>query len=65
VPMPFPSCPAFGGDDLDTLFVTSIRDSKGSLVSDHPDAGRTIAITGLGVSGLAEARCTINIPERV
>src|SRR4029450_1676655 len=27
VPVQYPSCPAFGGSDLDVLFVTSIKDS--------------------------------------
>jgi sugar lactone lactonase YvrE len=57
VPIPFPSCPAFGGEDLRTLFVTTIADSGRSLKSDHPDAGRLLAIDGLGVCGLPEARC--------
>jgi len=55
VPVPHPTCPAFGGPGLRTLFVTSISDS-GRLKSDHPDAGRLLAIEGLGVQGLPEAR---------
>ncbi len=55
LPVPHPTCPAFGGAALDVLYVTSISDS-GRLVSDHPDAGRLVAITGLGVRGLAETR---------
>jgi sugar lactone lactonase YvrE len=55
VPVPFPSCPAFGGADMETLFVTSIRDSGHKLKSDHADAGRLMAITGLGATGIAEA----------
>lgn len=54
VPVPFPSCPAFGGENRSTLFITSISDSRGALVSDHPDAGRILRIDGLGVSGIAE-----------
>jgi sugar lactone lactonase YvrE len=57
LPIPFPSCPAFGGEDLRTLFVTTIADSGHRLRSDHPDAGRLLAIDGLGVHGLPEARC--------
>lgn len=56
VPMPFPSCPAFGGADLDILFVTSIGDSGRHLVTDHPDGGRILAIRDCGARGLAEAR---------
>ncbi len=55
LPIPYPACPAFGGPDLATLFVTTIADSGHRLRSDHPDAGRLIAIEGLGVRGVAEA----------
>ena len=57
VPVEFPTCPAFGGDTMDVLFVTSIRDSgSGRMVSSHPDAGVLLAISGLGVRGIADAR---------
>lgn len=57
VPVDFPSCPAFGGRNMDTLFVTSIRDSgTGRMVSSHQNAGAVFAITGLGVRGLPETR---------
>jgi sugar lactone lactonase YvrE len=59
VPVPLPTCPAFGGDGLDVLYVSSISDSRGRLKSDHPDAGRLMAIRGLGVRGLAEPRCRL------
>lgn len=59
LPIPFPSCPAFGGEDLDTLYVTAIADSGGRLVSDHPDAGRLMAIASLGARGIAETRCRL------
>lgn len=56
-PVDLPSSVAFGGDDLTTLFVTSIKDSgSGRAVSKHPDGGRLFAIDGLGVRGIAEAR---------
>lgn len=58
-PMPYPSCPAFGGENLDVLYVSSIADSGGRLKSDHPDAGRLFSVSGLGVCGLAETRCRI------
>ena len=57
LPIPFPACPAFGGPDLSTLYVTTIRDSGHKLKSDHPDAGRMLAITGLGATGIVEAVC--------
>lgn len=57
MPMPYPSCPAFGGAALDTLYVTSIADSGHRLKSDHPDAGRIAVLKELGVVGIAEACC--------
>jgi sugar lactone lactonase YvrE len=57
IPVDFPSCPAFGGKTMDTLFVTSIRDSgTGRMVSSHQNAGALFAITGLGVGGIPETR---------
>ncbi|HET9510794.1 MAG TPA: SMP-30/gluconolactonase/LRE family protein [Sphingomonas sp.] len=53
-PIPYPSCPAFGGVDLTTLYVTTISDSGHRLRTDHPDAGRILAIDGLGATGIAE-----------
>ncbi|MCO5162073.1 MAG: SMP-30/gluconolactonase/LRE family protein [Mesorhizobium sp.] len=56
-PTDMPSCIAFGGPDLATLFVTSIKDSgSGRAISKHPDGGMLFAIDGLGVRGLPEAR---------
>jgi L-arabinonolactonase len=56
MPMPYPSCPAFGGPGLETLYVSSIANSGHNLVTDHPDGGRIAAVTGLGVGGIAESR---------
>jgi L-arabinonolactonase len=58
-PIPFPSCPAFGGERLDVLYVTAIADSGGRLKTDHPDGGRLFAIEGLGAWGIAETRCRL------
>lgn len=55
-PVPFPACPAFGGEAMDILYVTSIADSGLSLVTDHPDGGRIVEIRGLGVKGIPERR---------
>jgi L-arabinonolactonase len=56
-PVDLPSSVAFGGEDLATLFVTSIKDSgSGRAISKHPDGGRLFAIEGLGVRGIAETR---------
>ena len=53
LPIEKPSKPVFGGKDLDTLFVTSISKNCAN-VKEQPLAGRTLAITGLGVSGLRD-----------
>ena len=53
VPLPYPSCPAFGGQDLDVLFVTSLSDT-GSIRAEGPEAGRILMIRGLGATGIAE-----------
>ena len=56
-PTDLPSCMAFGGADLSTLYVTSIKDSgSGRAISRHPDGGFLFAIHGLGVTGLPEPR---------
>ena len=56
-PTDMPSCIAFGGPDLTTLFVTSIKDSgTGRAISRHPEGGHLFAIEGLGVRGLPEPR---------
>ncbi|HWK66885.1 MAG TPA: SMP-30/gluconolactonase/LRE family protein [Rhizobiaceae bacterium] len=63
-PVDLPSSVAFGGDDMTTLFVTSIKDSgSGRAVSQHPDGGRLFAIDGLGVRGIPEARFGQVAPE--
>lgn len=57
IPVDHPTCPAFGGDNLDILFVTSIKDSgTGRMISSHENAGALFAITGLGVTGIPETR---------
>lgn len=56
-PTDLPSSVAFGGPDLSTLYVTSIKDSgSGRAVSRHPQGGFLFAIEGLGVRGLPEGR---------
>ncbi len=57
MPVDLPSSVAFGGADMATLYVTSIKDSgSGRAISKHPDGGRLFAITGLGVHGIPETR---------
>lgn len=56
-PVDLPSSLAFGGPDMKTLFMTSIRDSgTGRAVSKHPEGGHLFAIEGTGATGLPEAR---------
>lgn len=56
-PVDMPSCLAFGGEALGTLYVTSIKNSgTGRIISRHPDGGYLFAIEGLGVQGIAEPR---------
>jgi len=57
LPVDMPTCPAFGGPDFATLYVTSIKDSgTGRAVSKHPDGGSVFALKDVGVRGLPEAR---------
>ena len=56
-PTDMPACVNFGGPDMSTLFVTSIKDSgTGRAISRHPFGGHIYAIEGLGVTGLPEPR---------
>lgn len=56
-PIDMPSCVAFGGPDMSTLYLTSIKDSgTGRAVSRHPAGGHVFAIEGLGVTGIPETR---------
>jgi sugar lactone lactonase YvrE len=56
-PVDMPSCIAFGGPDMSTLFVTSIKDSRsGRAISRHPAGGHLFAIEGIGVKGIPETR---------
>jgi len=53
VPVARPSMPAFGGDDLQTLYFTSIRATETDL-DRQPQAGGLFRIDGLGVTGMVE-----------
>ena len=56
LPMANPSDVAFGGPDLDRLFVTSIALTLGEEGPLRPEAGRVLALDGLGVTGQPESR---------
>ena len=47
--------PAFGGSDLDILFVTSTG-ARASPARSQPLVGEVFALTGLGVQGVPEVR---------
>jgi len=51
LPVRHPTSVAFGGPDLDILYLTSISKST-NLSASEPDAGGLFAIEGLGVRGL-------------
>lgn len=55
MPVEKPTKPMFGGPNLDTLYVTSLKAGLPDL-SNQPQAGSLFAITGLGVTGVPEAR---------
>jgi sugar lactone lactonase YvrE len=54
MPVRQPSSCAFGGPDLDVLYVTSARD--GLDLPERDPAGSVFAVRGLGVRGLPAAR---------
>src|SRR5262245_27766712 len=58
VPVVSPTAVAFGGADLDVLFVTSIGDATlpGGAHRTGPLAGTVLAVRGLGVRGVPEVR---------
>jgi sugar lactone lactonase YvrE len=54
--VPYVTCPCIGGAALDTIYLTTLRDSGNVLKTGHPDAGALLAIHGSGVRGLPEVR---------
>ncbi|WP_240789601.1 SMP-30/gluconolactonase/LRE family protein [Pseudooceanicola onchidii] len=60
-PVDMPSCVSFGGPEMTTLYMTSIKDSgSGRAISRHPYGGHLFALEGLGVTGLPEPRFKID-----
>ena len=54
-PVDMPTCVGFGGPEMATLYMTSIKDSgSGRAISRHPHGGYLFALEGLGVSGIPE-----------
>ncbi len=55
VPMPHPTMPCFGGPDLRTVFVTSLRDYRGTDLGRYPQSGG-LMVGDLGVTGVPVRR---------
>ncbi|RZT94178.1 sugar lactone lactonase YvrE [Advenella incenata] len=60
LPLTHPASLCFGGENLDELFVTSIRDS-GRLRGDKPLDGAVLRVRGMGAQGRAPARTRIGL----
>ena len=57
LPVHNPTCPMFGGDDLDIIYVTSAREElSAAQLAEKPLAENVLAVTGCGVRGLPEPR---------
>ncbi|HEY8594211.1 MAG TPA: SMP-30/gluconolactonase/LRE family protein [Devosiaceae bacterium] len=56
VPVERPTKPMFGGRNLDVLYLTSIGAPLIADTTNQPLAGQLLAITGLGVTGVPQAR---------
>jgi L-arabinonolactonase len=57
LPVHNPTCPMFGGDNLDIIYVTSARvELSDAELAKKPLAGNVFAIAGSGASGLPEPR---------
>lgn len=54
MPVPHVTSVAFGGANLDILYVTTVRETGMQIRSDHPLAGGLFAVRGLGFTGLPE-----------
>lgn len=59
LPVSQPTCPAFGGDDLKTLFITSAREGlSDSQIESEPEAGKTLMVS-VEIGGIPEHRAKI------
>lgn len=54
LPVPHATSVAFGGADLDILYVTTVRETGMQIKTDHPQAGAVFAIHDLGFKGVEE-----------
>ena len=65
VPVEKPSKAAFGGLDLDRMFITSLRRNLSTPLESQPHAGR-LFVARLGVRGVAVPDCAITLQsERI
>lgn len=60
LPLAHPTALCFGGDGMDTLFVTSISDS-GRLSANGPLDGGVLRVTGCGFRGRARPLCRLQV----
>jgi L-arabinonolactonase len=60
MPAPHVSSLAFGGENFDTLYVTTVRETGMLISTNHSEAGKVFAITGLGVCGVPEGIFALN-----
>ncbi|MBT6829641.1 MAG: SMP-30/gluconolactonase/LRE family protein [Rhodospirillaceae bacterium] len=57
LPVDNPTCPMFGGDNLDIIYVTSAREElSAAQLREKPLAGNVLAVRETGASGLPEPR---------
>jgi sugar lactone lactonase YvrE len=55
LPVSQPTCLTFGGDDLDTMFITSARENlTDAQLAEQPEAGNVL-VCRLGVKGIADS----------
>ncbi len=60
LPVSQPTCPAFGGDDLKTLFITSAREGlTDSQIESEPEAGKVLALS-VETGGIRENRSKLS-----
>lgn len=54
LPVPHATSVCFGGEGLDVLYVTTVRETGMQIKTDHPKAGSVFAIYDLGFKGVEE-----------
>lgn len=59
LPVTNPTCPAFGDNDMSTLFITSARIKLSDEQLSREPAGALLALTNLGFSGQAANECSL------